>query len=134
MVSSGLITWIIKNEARTSKSPIMAFLTLSLASPACAGIAPDISHCTPPHTSITNAASLAMPKLTWYHMYMAEKITLSKEEYLTLWDAYQKIHKILEKKVKTSSPLKSLRGIWPDTTITEEDIEQSKQSLFKYRV
>ena len=65
---------------------------------------------------------------------MAEKITLSKEEYLTLWDAYQKIQKVLGKKAKTNSPVKSLQGIWGKTVITDEDIEQSKQSLFKHRV
>lgn len=64
---------------------------------------------------------------------MAEKITLSKQEYLTLWDAYHKIQKVLEKKTKATSPLKSLQGIWKNATITEEDIEQAKQSLFKYR-
>ena len=62
---------------------------------------------------------------------MTEKITLSKEEYLTLWDAYQKMQKVLGKKAKTASPLKSLQGIWKNTTITEEDIAQSKKSLFK---
>lgn len=69
---------------------------------------------------------------------LSEKVTLSKNDYLKLLEAYQKIGQILifqekKKAVSTFKPaLKSLHGIWKGVKIDEKDFQRAKQSLFKF--
>jgi len=63
----------------------------------------------------------------------SKNIILSKEMYLKFLETYQKLGKILvfSKEKKTSSPLKTLYGIWEGVKINEEDFKRAKKSLFK---
>ena len=60
-------------------------------------------------------------------------ITLSKEDYLKLLQAYQKLGEALisKKKREIVSPLKTLYGIWKGVRIEEKDFTEAKKSLFK---
>jgi hypothetical protein len=62
-----------------------------------------------------------------------KNIALSKEDYLKLLELYQKLGEILilKKKKKTTSPLKTLYGIWKGIKVNEEDFKSAKKSLFK---
>ena len=68
---------------------------------------------------------------------LSEKVVLSKNDYLKLLEAYQKIGQILifqkkKKSVPTFKPvLKSLHGIWKGIKIDEKDFQGAKKSLFK---
>ena len=55
------MTWTIRKEDNTRSKPNTAALNLSLASPAWLGMAPEVNHCIPPHTSIIKAAKPAIP-------------------------------------------------------------------------
>jgi hypothetical protein len=63
----------------------------------------------------------------------SKNITLSKEDYLKLLEAYQELGEILisKKKKKVVSSLKTLYGIWKGVKVEEKDFEEAKKSLFK---
>ena len=61
-----------------------------------------------------------------------EHIMLSKEDYLKLTEAYQKISEILyaPKKKKNLPPFHTLYGIWKGVKVNEKDFQETEKSLF----
>ena len=69
-------------------------------------------------------------------IFTSKKINLSKDDFLKLLDAYQKIGQILSSKkmkktVSVIPTMKSLYGIWKGIKVDEKDFESAKKSLFK---
>ena len=61
-----------------------------------------------------------------------QDVTLSKEEYLKLVEAYKKIGKVLysPKKKKSATAPHTLYGIWEGVKVDEEDFQDADKSLF----
>jgi len=62
----------------------------------------------------------------------SQEVTLSREEYLKLVEAYQRMGKVLysPKNKKSAITPHTLYGIWEGVKVEEKDFQNAKRSLF----